>query len=91
MNIIESVTGIWHRHKNIGVEHRNGFDDKQFKCLHCGKSYVWKHSLDKHILSVHTQKNKEKPFKCHLCNYAFSDRQGLERHFRSDMVTSLIC
>ena len=54
----------------------------KFCCELCNKGYEYKHGLDRHIKSSHTQKG-QKPFKCDMCDNSYVDKQGLNRHISS--------
>lgn len=47
-------------------------------CTFCGKIFVNRSELDKH-LKIHA--GKKKPYKCVVCKSAFQNRGNLQRHF----------
>lgn len=62
--------------KRHGRVHRNG---KIHVCQKCGKAFVYKFSLTKHLQMVH---RRIKPFVCQICNKSFFTKLDVESHIR---------
>lgn len=61
------------RHDRV---HRNG---KIHVCQKCGKAFVYKFSLTKHLEMVH---RRIKPFVCQICSKSFFTKLDVESHIR---------
>lgn len=61
------------RHDRV---HRNG---KIHVCQKCGKAFVYKFSLSKHLEMVH---RRIKPFVCQICSKSFFTKLDVESHIR---------
>lgn len=66
----------------IGTRRRDGGNlagkkRKAAVCDICGKMFVSKGNMNKHVKAVH---NKVRPFKCDICGTCFSFRDVLRRH-----------
>ena len=64
-------------HCNIQHTKAVHLNSKPFKCDQCGKSFVSKQGLQKHINGVHLNL---KPFKCTECSSSFREKGGLTKH-----------
>lgn len=62
--------------KRHGRVHRNG---KIHVCQKCGKAFVYKFSLSKHLQMVH---RRIKPFVCQICSKSFFTKLDVESHIR---------
>ena len=51
-------------------------DESRYICEHCDNSFVYKNSLEKHIISIH----KQKVFTCSSCGKHFNRLDSLKRH-----------
>ena len=52
----------------------------QFRCPHCGKTYPYRDSAKKHVMSRHMNVK----YKCELCiNYTFTQAAKLKRHMET--------
>ena len=53
-----------------------------FSCYYsgCGKRFLSKHSLARHVNTAHLE---IKPFKCPICEWYFSSKQNLNSHLRT--------
>lgn len=60
---------------------------KPFECRICGKRYVAKGSMLRHIITHSGTKN----FKCHLCNMAFTRKCILEMHMSTHSQEKNFC
>ncbi|XP_034044943.1 oocyte zinc finger protein XlCOF22-like [Thalassophryne amazonica] len=52
-------------------------DEKPFSCSKCGKRFVYKHHLRKHM-----RVTKEKPFSCSECSQSFGYKNSLMAHMK---------
>ena len=59
---------------------KNSVDNQPWKCVHCGRTYVNKHTLKKHVFWAHT--NKEK-LKCKHCDRTYTTQETLRVHLLS--------
>nr|XP_060615548.1 zinc finger protein 25-like [Anolis sagrei ordinatus] len=76
-NFLESGKKFSPRTHNVFSSHPKPLPTgKQFKCLECGKSFMWKMSLVLHE-ATHTE---EKPFPCRDCGRKFNRREHLISH-----------
>lgn len=62
--------------KRHGRVHRNG---RIHVCQKCGKGFVYRFSLTKHLQMVH---GRIKPFVCQICNKGFFTKLDVESHIR---------
>lgn len=62
--------------KRHGRVHRNG---KIHVCQKCGKAFVYKFSVTKHLEMVH---RRIKPFVCQICSKSFFTKLDVESHIR---------
>lgn len=53
---------------------------RPYKCNQCPKSFLYKHTLGKHILN-HISIKKEKKFKCDKCEKLYEFKSELIRHY----------
>lgn len=53
--------------------------EKKYKCVNCGKAYVWSYTLKRHMLY---ECGKEAQFQCPLCDYKSKQKSNLLRHVR---------
>ncbi|XP_061894576.1 zinc finger protein 260-like [Entelurus aequoreus] len=64
---------------NTDADMRHHIDNKHFTCFECGKSYVNRAGLKRHM-TIHTG---EKPFACSVCGRSFHLQEYLTRHIRT--------
>lgn len=57
--------------------------EKLFICHLCGKSYVWKVSLTRHI---RMECGKPPQFRCQYCEKLFTQRSSCQRHFKKQHI-----
>ena len=50
---------------------------KDFVCAHCGKAFIQRATLTKHMSTVHY---KMKPYNCHKCGKTFGQSGDMKRH-----------
>ena len=63
--------------KHVKIVHEG---EKEYKCEHCGKSFLAKFKMKRHMRDVHYE---IKEFKCKLCGKSFSQKIHLNNHFKS--------
>lgn len=52
---------------------------KQHTCRYCGEKFTQRHSLTRHLNSVH---KKVKPFECYICKKRFTTKFVMQEHVR---------
>ena len=89
-DICSHSTSLPRNIQNVAAHKRKHTGKKQYKCVLCSYSNVWRSALARHK-RTHKQ---EKPFKCDVCSYKSATSEDLARH-RLDTLersrTSVMC
>ena len=72
----DSACNLENSTEKVQIQAENGQHSKMFQCEFCGKSYLFKPNLKKHI----NNKHKGIKYKCEHCDKTFKDKQELNLH-----------
>ncbi|KAH0952452.1 hypothetical protein HN011_012354 [Eciton burchellii] len=61
-------------------------NQKSFVCQFCGKGYVWKISLCRHLRE---ECGKPPQFKCEYCRKQFKQRSSFRRHMTNQHIQKM--
>ncbi len=53
---------------------------KKFQCEICHEMFIYKHTLSRHMLSIHSD---YKPHSCHVCQASFARKDSLITHVKT--------
>ena len=73
------LPGMGEAFHDAGVDTMSQLQVGDFTCQFCGKVYVQRWQLKKHMM-LHTG---EKPYKCNICHKAYAEKRSINIHMRT--------